>query len=450
MFNWLIARAGGGHFMLRIEDTDPVRSRAEYVTALQDDLHWLGLEWDEGPGRGGPGAPYYQSQRRDLYNHHLDALIAGGHAYPCFCSDVELEIERKTQAASGRPPRYSGKCRALTPEVVSARLARGDPATLRFRIPENGAQVEFDDIVRGHQYFRAEDIGDFVIRRSDGQPTFFFTNAVDDALMGVSLVIRGEDHLTNTPRQIFLLHALGLPVPRYGHIALVLGASGAVLSKRDGAFSVRELRDAGYLPLAIVNYLARLGHTYDDNALLPLDALARAFDSARLHKAPAHFDATQLLHWQRLAVQGLDTVALWSWLAPAAGDRVPAGQRDAFVETIRGNVVFPGDARDWAVRIFDDPVLLDDSASVALRSTEPAFFSAAVRCAREHRAFADFAAAVSAATQRKGKALYQPLRAALTGATHGPEMPRLFALLGAERAHSRLVAAGKIANAAHS
>ncbi len=183
--------------------------------------------------------------------------------------------------------------------------------------------------MRGHQLFRAEDIGDFVIRRSDGQPTFFFTNAVDDALMGVSLVIRGEDHLTNTPRQIFLMHALGLPVPRYGHIALVLGAGGAVLSKRDGAFSVRELRAAGYLPLAIVNYLARLGHTYDDNALLSLDALARAFDSARLHKAPAHFDAAQLLHWQRLAVQGLDDAALWSWLAPAAGDHVPADQRDA-------------------------------------------------------------------------------------------------------------------------
>jgi glutamyl-tRNA synthetase len=239
-------------------------------------------------------------------------------------------------------------------------------------------------------------------------------------------------------------------VPRYGHIALVLGAGGAVLSKRDGAFSVRELRHAGYLPLAIVNYLARLGHTYDDNALLPLDALARAFDSARLHKAPAHFDAAQLLHWQRLAVQGLDDAALWSWLAPAAGDHVPADQHDAFAEAIRGNIVFPDDAREWAVRIFDDPVLLDDAAEVTIRNTESAFFSAAETCARDHRAFADFAAAVSTTTQRKGKLLYQPLRAALTGATHGPEMPRLFALLGSDRVQSRLIAARKIADAAHS
>ena len=439
-----------GHFLLRIEDTDSARSRAEYVTALEDDLHWLGLDWDEGPGRGGPSGPYHQSQRQVIYGHHFDALIAGGHAYACFCSDVELEIERKTQAASGRPPRYSGKCRARTPEDVAARRARGEAATLRFRVPDDGTLVEFDDVVRGHQIFRADDIGDFVIRRSDGQPTFFFSNAVDDALMGVSLVIRGEDHLTNTPRQIFLMHALGLPVPRYGHIALVLGASGAVLSKRDGAFSVRELRDAGYLPLAIVNYLARLGHTYDDNALLPLDALARAFDTARLHKAPAHFDAAQLLHWQRLAVQGLDNAALWPWLASAVGDRVPASQRDAFVEAIRGNVVFPGDAREWAVRIFDDPVSLDDAAEMAIRNTEPAFFTAAETCARDHPAFADFAAAVSAATQCKGKALYMPLRAALTGATHGPEMPRLFALLGSDRARRRLVAAKKIADAAHS
>jgi glutamyl-tRNA synthetase len=446
LFNWLLARAGGGVFVLRVEDTDLARSAAGHVAALEEDLRWLGLGWQEGPGAGGDNGPYLQSQRGDIYAHHFDALIEAGMAYPCFCTELELEVERKTQVAAGRPPRYSGKCRARTREDVAARVAHGERSTLRFHIPENGV-VEFDDAVRGHQAFNTADIGDFVIRRSDGVPTFFFSNAVDDALMGVSIVIRGEDHLTNTPRQIMLLHALGMPVPRYGHIALVLGEGGGVLRKREGAFSVRELREAGYLPLAIVNYLARLGHTYEDNALLDMDGLARGFDVARLHKAPAHFDPTQLLHWQRLAVAQADADTLLTWVGAETLEHVPSEQRVEFIETIRGNLVFPADALEWAQRLYSERMNPTTEGRAAIASAGSDFFATAVASLADAADPAGFMARVKNATGRSGKELFMPIRAALTGTTHGPELPRLFALLGAERARARFAAAATLATA---
>ncbi len=445
LFNWLLARAAGGVFVLRVEDTDLARSAAGHVAALEEDLRWLGLGWQEGPGAGGDNGPYLQSQRGDIYAHHFDALTEAGVAYPCFCTELELEVERKTQVAAGRPPRYSGKCRARSPEDVAARKVRGERSTLRFHIPENGV-VEFEDAVRGHQAFNTADIGDFVIRRSDGAPTFFFSNAVDDALMGVSFVIRGEDHLANTPRQIMLLHALGLPAPRYGHIALVLGEGGGVLRKREGAFSVRELREAGYLPLAINNYLARLGHTYDDNALLDLDGLARGFDVARLHKAPAHFDPTQILHWQRLAVAQADVDSLLNWVGAETLVLVAPEQRVEFVETIRGNLVFPADAREWAERLFSERLSMTGDGHAAIASAGKEFFDAAGASLADLADPAGFMTRVRNATGRSGKDLFMPMRAALTGTTHGPELPRIFALLGTERARARFAAAGVLAS----
>jgi len=438
LFNFLAAQRAQGVFLLRIEDTDAMRGHEKYAVALEQDLRWLGLEWQEGPGPGGTQTPYFQSQRGAVYARYFDQLENAGNAYPCFCSEHELEIARKTAIAAGRPPRYAGRCSRLTSEEVAARRAEGRPATLRFHVAD-GATVEFDDRVRGRQSFATGDIGDFIIRRSDGTPAFFFCNAIDDALMGVSLVLRGEDHLTNTPRQILLLNTLGLPVPAYAHIALVVGSDGAPLSKRSGSRSVQELREQGFLPLAVNNYLARLGHTYESNAFLDLAGLAAAFDTTRLHKAPARFDEAQLLHWQREAVRAADVATLWSWMADSTGALVPDTERMAFVEAVRGNVVFPPDARHWAQAIYTGTLGLNHVAHEAVRSAGEEFFDIARRALDKHGTdFKALAQMVKQDTGLSGKALFQPLRAAFTGELDGPEMAKLLPLIGVDRARRRL------------
>lgn len=447
LFNWLLARRHGGTFLLRLEDTDAMRGHERYAAALQADLRWLGLEWDEGPGVGGAHGPYAQSERGAVYGEYLARLARRGLAYPCFCSGHELAIERKTAIAARRPPRYSGRCRALRPDAAAARLAGGEPATLRFRVPE-ARKVGFDDKVRGPQVFDSADIGDFVIRRSDGTPAFFFCNALDDALMGVTLVVRGEDHLTNTPRQLLLLEALGLPLPDYAHIALVVGEDGAPLSKRTGSRSVEELRERGFLPLAVCNYLARLGHTCEDNALAGLDRLAAGFAVERLHRAPARFDEWQLMHWQKEAVHNTPGDELWKWMSGRdypkgrIEDFVPEGAEPDFVDAVRGNVVMPADAFLWAGNLYARSDRYGEETKALLRATGSDFFGIARRLL-EHEAgdFKSYSRALSAATGAKGKALYMPLRAALTGETHGPEMERLWKLLGPQRIKQRLDAA---------
>ncbi len=440
LFNWLLARCHGGVFLLRIEDTDAMRGHEKYAVALQEDLRWLGLNWDEGSGVGGAHGPYAQSERGNLYKEYFERLERQGQAYPCFCTEHELAIERKVAIAAHRPPRYSGKCRALTPDAVRARLANGEPATLRFRVPD-ARKVGFDDKVRGPQVFDTADIGDFVIRRSDGTPAFFFCNALDDALMGVTLVVRGEDHLTNTPRQILILEALGLPLPKYAHIALVVGQDGAPLSKRTGSKSVDELRATGYLPVALNNYLARLGHTYESNALMDSRTLAAGFVVEKLHKAPARFDESLLRHWQTEAVKHASADELWQWMSSGSrvGELVPPAMALDFVHTVRENVIFPTDAYGWAQSLFGPPQRFAPEAKALIRTTGSDFFGYARQLLeREAGEFKSYGRALAEATGAKGKSLYMPLRAALTGETHGPEMDRLWKLLGRERIKQRL------------
>jgi nondiscriminating glutamyl-tRNA synthetase len=438
LFNYLLARRENGVYLLRIEDTDAARGHEKYTLALEEDLTWLGLVWQEGPEKGGPHAPYFQSQRGAIYAHYFQTLERGGQAYPCFCTEHELEIARKSAIAAGRAPRYSGRCRRLGADEVAARRAEGRPATLRFHVAD-GATVAFDDRARGRQVFSTSDIGDFVIRRSDGTPAFFFSNALDDALMGVTLALRGEDHITNTPRQILLLQALGLPVPEYAHIALVVGADGAPLSKRTGSRSVRELREQGFLALAVNNYLARLGHTYEDNALLDMPALAAGFDTGRLHRAPARYDEHQLLHWQREALRASDAATLWDWMAGTIGAVVPDADRAAFVEAVRGNILFPADAWRWARVVYDESLTISHAAQEVLQGTDEEFFDIARRALEKHGTdFKALGEMVKLDSGLAGKALFQPLRAALTGELDGPEMARLLPLIGLERAHRRL------------
>ena len=438
LFNHLLARQAGGTFLLRLEDTDAMRGHEKFARALEEDLRWLGLDWSEGPEAGGDHGPYAQSERGHIYKEYFSALESRGLAYPCFCSEHELAIARKTAIAAGRPPRYSGKCRALSRADTEARFSRGEPATLRFRV-EEGRTVEFDDRARERQVFNTDDIGDFVIRRSDGTPAFFFCNAIDDAVMGVTLVVRGEDHLTNTPRQILLLRALGLPLPDYAHIALVVGSDATPLSKRTGSRSVQELRDAGFLPGAIHNYLARLGHTYEDNRFMTLEELATDFSLTRLHRAPARYDEMHLVHWQREALLHLSAGEVSAWMGDPVNAVVPADRREAFVSAVRANVTFPADALHWAQIVFSDTLTISHPAHEAIAAAGDEFFDVARRALEKHGA--DFKA-VSEMLRHTlsitGKSLFQPLRAALTGELDGPEMAKLLPLIGVERARERL------------
>ncbi len=438
LFSFLLARRAGGRFVLRIEDTDAARSREEFVDSQQQDLTWLGLNWDAGPGREDARGPYRQSLRVALYAQHFVTLERQDQVYECYCTPLELEVSRKSQLAAGKPPRYAGTCRHLTPEQRAARRAAGLTPTLRFKVPL-GERVEFFDFVRGPQDFLTDDIGDFIVRRADGSAAFFFSNAVDDAAMGITHVLRGDDHLTNSPRQILVLQALQLPIPVYGHVAVLVGADGAKLSKRHGATTVREYRAQGFTAAALCNHLFRLGHSSPENGLLDLPAMAQHFDPAHLGRAPAYFDAAQLRTWQKESIRHMSAAALESWLAPQLPPGLAAGQRAAFIEAVRPNVVLPEDAAAWREIVFGGVPVLGADEQAAIDAAGEAFFAVAARAAAATPAdFKSIAAATGAATGARGKALYQPLRIALTGLTHGPELAPLLRAMPDGAAQARL------------
>ena len=441
LFNLLLAQHGGGRFLLRIEDTDSERSLDAHTHGLMADLRWLGIDWDAGPDREDredERGPYRQSQRQALYAQDLAVLERVGAVYPCFCTAPELELARRAQLAAGRAPRYAGTCRGLSEAERARRLAAGAPAALRFRVPP-GERIEFHDLVHGPQSFQSDDIGDFVVRRTDGTTAFFFSNAVDDARMGVTLVLRGEDHLANTPRQLLILSALGLAPPAYGHVALLVGADGAPLSKRHGAVSVREYRERGYLPEAIVNHLFRLGHSSPLHGLLSLPEMARAFDPAHLGRAPAHFDEQQLKVWQKDAVHRLSVAGAREWLAAVLPPGLESQAAEAFTMAVLPNLLLPEDARAWVEIVFGGPPPLEPAAAELVQEAGRGYFSAAAAAAaRDGNDLPAIAGAVRAATGRKGAELYMPLRVALTGRAHGPELAPLLKAMPPGKARERL------------
>jgi glutamyl-tRNA synthetase len=437
LLNYLAARHSGGQFILRVEDTDEARSSEEFMRELFEDLRWLGLDWDAGPDVGGPHATYRQQQRRQIYEEWLAKLDSAGLTYPCFCTPAELNIARKQQLAAGKPPRYPGTCRALTEEQRVDKLVSGKAAALRFRVPL-GQTVTFTDLVHGDQRFNTDDIGDFIIRRADGSTAFFFSNAIDDALMGVTLVLRGDDHLTNTPRQMLLLQALELPIPRYAHVALLLGMDGAPLSKRHGDLSLRDLRKRGYLPSAVRNHLVRLGHTVATDGWLSDAAMAAEFDLQRLGRAAAKFDEAQLHHWQKEAVAHLPTEELFKWIADAVPPNTEPAKIETFAAAIRHNIEFPSDAKHWARIVFGELPAASAEAEVAIRDAGAAFFDEVIAILPNTTDFKQLAREVGQRTSRKGPSLYMPLRAALTGVTHGPELAPLFAIIPSDEIRRRL------------
>jgi len=439
LLNALFAKGRDGHFMLRVEDTDAERSRDEYLDALMVELRWLGLAWSLGHDAAGDQGPYRQSQRQSVYETYFQKLEAQGLIYPCFCSKEQLELSRKAQRAAGKPPRYAGTCSGIDPAEARRRLEAGESATWRFRVPKD-RKITFDDFVRGPQRFESGDIGDFVIRRTDGTPAFFFSNALDDALMGVTHVMRGEDHLTNTPRQLLLLEAMGLPAPEYGHLPLISDTDGGPLSKRAGSLGIRDFRQEGFLPLALLNYMARLGHRYDEeDRFRSLQELADDFDPERIGRSPARYDAQQLLHWQKMAVarQGVDEA--WEWMAASVAGAVPPGKARAFAELIKPNVLFPSEARTWAQSLFNGGGQPEGESLAVVEACGRDFFEVALDALEATGPdYQNWVDRVRQLTGAKGKKLFLPLRVALTGHRSGPDLDGVLALIGQAEACRRL------------
>jgi glutamyl-tRNA synthetase len=444
LFSALYAENAQGDFLLRIEDTDAVRSEQKFVDILQDDLQWLGINWQEGPIVGGPNGPYYQSQRQTIYADYYQQLEDQGRAYPCFCTDQELALNRKLQLSRGHAPRYPGTCRKLSKEEVAQRLEKGLKPALRFYVPQE--IIEFVDLVKGPQKFDSYDIGDFIIRRADGSSSFMFCNAIDDSLMGVTHVLRGEDHLTNTPRQLLILHALKMRTAQYGHLSMITGDDGSPLSKRHGSSSLHDLRERGYLPVAVLNYLARLSHAYDDQHLMSFVELAKNFRLEKLSRAPARFDLNQLLHWQKEAVMVLDNESAWLWLGEDIKNRVPAPVRDLFIDVVRHNVHFPEEARQWEEILFGSELTFSENQINILKSAGAAFFIESDKAVQQHQTdLKSIFNELKTNLNVSGKNLFMPVRLALTGQEHGPELVNIVNLLGADKMRERFQQALELA-----
>jgi len=430
LFSQLWARKSGGKFILRIEDTDAERSQARFRDQLMADMRWLGLDWDEGPDVGGPSAPYSQAERGEFYRGLFAQLAARELAYPCYCTAEDLELSRKLQRMSGKPPRYAGTCRALTATQRAEREGRGLKPTLRFAVPGD-LTIEFTDAVHGPQRFSSNDIGDFIIRREDGTPAFFFCNAVDDSAMGVTQVLRGDDHLTNTPRQLMLLEALGMRRPAYGHVGLLVGEDGAPLSKRHGSASAHEFRERGFLSAAVLNHLFRLGHAGDVDGWLSAAEMPAHFRPEHLGRAPARFEESQLMHWQKESLERMSAADIRAWLA--------ADDSMQFIELVRHNVVLPADALPWRAVVQGELAPLGAEELRIVAAAGPEFFAvAALAYEQSGGDLKVLTTILKERTGRKGADLFMPLRVALTGQVHGPELASLLKLMSPEIARRRL------------
>ncbi|HEX6162565.1 MAG TPA: glutamate--tRNA ligase [Vicinamibacterales bacterium] len=429
LFNWLLAKGQNGTFILRIEDTDLERSTRESEQAILDDLRWMGLQWDEGVDAGGDYGPYRQTERMQSYVDHTNRLLAEGKGYYCFCSAETLEAHRKSQLAAGLPPKYAGTCRNIPPEEARRRKESGESATVRLRVPE-GRNVTFNDVVRGAVTFHTDVIGDPVLVRSDGIPAYNFAVVIDDALMKVTHVIRGEDHISNTPRQILLYEAYGYQQPAFAHLSLVMGPDHAPLSKRHGATSVKEFRDKGYLPEALVNYLALIGWSPGQNEeLLPAEELARRFRLENVAHSAGVFDEDKLAWVNRHYLKACEPNRLAELAEPHLRARKQiVGALSADARAWLGSVL-PGMAasvdrlpqladRLDAVFNFTPPTESLDASLVKALAEE---LDAAPRLT-DKDAFRAAANRVKAKTGLKGKELFHPIRVVLTGSDEGPEL----------------------------
>lgn len=340
LFNFLFARHHGGKFILRVEDTDAERTVADSAEKMMDAFRWLGLEWDEGPIVGGPKGPYFQSQRREFYAKFAQVLLESGHAYKCYCTPEELEAERKRALAEKRPPRYSGRCRHLTSEEIARFEREGRKPAIRFRTPDHGITV-VHDLIHGEVPFKNEEISDFIIMKSDGLPTYNFACVVDDWQMELTHVIRADEHLSNTPKQIMIYNALGAPIPKFAHVPMILAPDRSKLSKRHGAQTVEEFREKGYLPEAILNYIVLLGWTPADpnKEIMSLEEMIAEFDLSRVSSTPAIYDVQKLTWMNAQYMRRMSPDQLAERYIPRAASASLASE-----EELRSR-------RDWVCRV---------------------------------------------------------------------------------------------------
>ncbi len=448
LFNWLFARRSGGAFVLRVEDTDVERSSGESERGVLESLRWLGLSWDEGPDVGGPHGPYRQSERLDHYRRATDRLIERGAAYSCYCTDAELAERRAAALAAGRPPQYDGRCRGLTPAERAAREGEGRTSSVRFSVPDR--EVVLDDRVRGEVRFPAGMVGDFVVLRSSGLPTYNFAAVVDDHAMRITHVIRAEEHLANTPRQLMLYAALGAAPPEFAHVPLILNRDRSKMSKRDGEASVAvgDWRRAGYVADAMVNYLALLGfHPGDDREILSRAELLEAFTLERVGRSGSIFDAEKLRWMNAHYLHHAEAPALLEWAGdflPGAARALPAADRERLVTLVRGNLATLADLPGELEPFLGDAFAFEPAAAEVLGApgSGPVREAVAASLAELAEWNADgIKSAIQSAGRRlnvKGRELFQPVRAALTGRTHGPELPAVAMALGRERCLARL------------
>jgi nondiscriminating glutamyl-tRNA synthetase len=447
LFNYLFAKQRGGSFVLRVEDTDVTRSTKESEEAVLEDLRWLGLDWDEGPDVGGDFGPYRQSERLSIYRECADSLLSEGKAFLCYCTDEGLAAKRKAAHEEGRIPQYDGTCRHLADGERRRLEAEGRRPVVRLLAPTR--DVEVTDLVRGVVTFRKEMLGDFIIMRSDGRPTYNFAVVVDDALMKITHVIRAEEHLPNTMRQVLLYETLGFELPSFAHVSLIVDKDRSKLSKRRGATSVAEFREQGYLPGGLVNYLALLGWAPPaGEELMSREQLVESFDLGRVSASAAAFDEDKLdwVNAHHIRAEPLEAVtALARPFLDAAGvvgvdDRL----LEASVGLVRGGVSRLADL-PGALAFLDDARNVDEEAA-SLLDTEAG--AAVVRSLLEAiesdgaeieaGSFKRLLSEVGKSLGLKGKALFMPVRAALTGTTHGPALGEMAELLGRERVKRRL------------
>ena len=462
IYNWAFARANGGTFILRIDDTDPNRSTDENTQIILRAMRWLGLDWDEGPEVGGDFGPYAQTERLDIYREAAERLLAEGRAYPCFCTPEQLEADRAAARERKDPFQgYQRRCRNIPADEARARMEAGERYTIRIKVPEDRGDVVVNDAVHGKVVFDAKELDDFVIFRSDGTPTYNFTTVVDDALMGITHVIRGDDHLSNTPRQIMVYEALGAPVPVFAHLSMILGADGKKLSKRHGATSVEEYRDAGYLSDAFVNYLALLGWSLDgETTIIPRNVLAREFSLDRISKNPATFDPKKLDWVNAEYINRMDNATfVEKILVPQlveAGliDAEPAvtpdaAWFDALAEIVRPRTKMPADAATVAAPIFATAeTLAYDEKSVAKGLAKEGMASVLDAARATLEALDDTtwtAEAIDGALEPlpealdlKKRVVFQAVRVAICGNLVSPPLGETMALIGREDCLARI------------
>ncbi|MCX5753496.1 MAG: glutamate--tRNA ligase [Candidatus Krumholzibacteria bacterium] len=440
LFNWLFARHEGGRFILRIEDTDVERSSADLESGILDDLMWLGLAWDEGPDRGGAYGPYRQSERVARYREGAERLVAEGRAYPCFCTEEELERKKEERRRANLPPQYDGTCRRLDDAARARKRTGGEAESVRFIVPPD-SERRLDDFVRGEVVFPAGMVGDFVILRSNGLPTYNFAAAIDDAAMAISHVIRGEEHLSNTVRQIMIYEALGLEPPRFAHIPLILGLDRSKLSKRHGAPNVWDFHTRGYPAEAIVNYLAFLGWSPPgDREMLSLDELVEKFKLDRVSSSPSIFDEVKL-NW--FSAQYVKRGGARRYLDEAL-PHFPEDVRAAYPRERLAEIfeILAENLPSFS-RIVDEiapfrpgiPALAGEAREAVAGARELLSASLAALGEGEEWSAASIGGRIKdlgARLQVKGKALYIPIRAAVTGSLHGPDLSRVMEIRGRE------------------